>query len=115
MLLPPHTHENNAKDSEKEQEGCGLGLVDHAVFDQLTDMDNEDDHEFSKSIAETTFEQMDVALDAKDLSELSRLGHFLKGSSAFMGLRKVTATCEKIQYVGNRRDGEGNANVEDKA
>lgn len=32
---------------------------------------------------------------------MSRLGHFLKGSSAAIGLKKVKATCEKIQDVGN--------------
>lgn len=42
--------------------------------------------------------------DKDDLSELSRLGHFLKGSSAAIGLKKVKATCEKIQNIGNRQD-----------
>jgi osomolarity two-component system phosphorelay intermediate protein YPD1 len=45
--------------------------------------------------------------DKKDLPELSRLGHFLKGSSAAIGLKKVKATCEKIQNVGNRQDEDG--------
>lgn len=31
---------------------------------------------------------------------LSELGHFLKGSSAAIGLQKVHTTCEKIQYLG---------------
>lgn len=32
------------------------------------------------------------------------MGHFLKGSSAAIGLKKVKATCEKIQNIGNRQD-----------
>ncbi|KAG1445893.1 hypothetical protein G6F56_009753 [Rhizopus delemar] len=82
-----------------------------STFDQLLDMDDEDDHEFSYSIvvnyfeqAEATFKDMDDALEKKDLPELSRLGHFLKGSSAAIGLKKVKATCEKIQNVGNKLD-----------
>ncbi|KAG1413672.1 hypothetical protein G6F58_007353 [Rhizopus delemar] len=78
------------------------------TFDQLLDMDDEDDHEFSYSIvlnyfeqAEATFKDMDKALKNKDLKELSQLGHFLKGSSAAIGLKKVKSTCEKIQIVGN--------------
>ncbi|OAD65213.1 histidine Phosphotransfer protein, partial [Phycomyces blakesleeanus NRRL 1555(-)] len=89
-------------------------LIDMNTFDQLLDMDDEDDHDFSYSIvlnyfeqAEATFDDMDAALDKKDLSELSRLGHFLKGSSAAIGLRKVKATCEKIQNIGNRQNEEG--------
>ncbi|RUS23707.1 hypothetical protein BC938DRAFT_474736, partial [Jimgerdemannia flammicorona] len=73
LKLPQLTSsdENNAEDSEREQEQEqeeDLGLIDHTVFDQLTDMDDEEDHEFSKSIvwnyfeqAETTFEKMDAA------------------------------------------------------
>jgi osomolarity two-component system phosphorelay intermediate protein YPD1 len=44
-------------------------IIDHSVFDQLTEMDDEDDNEFSKSIvfnffeqAESTFTTMDTEL-----------------------------------------------------
>lgn len=47
----------------------------------------------------------------KNLSELSRLGHFLKGSSAAIGLKKVKATCEKIQNYGNCKDETGSSDV----
>jgi len=40
----------------------------------------------------------------KDLSKLSSLGHFLKGSSAALGVSKVQASCEKIQHYGQLRD-----------
>lgn len=36
----------------------------------------------------------------KDLPELSSSGHFLKGSSAALGLTRVQNTCERIQHCG---------------
>ncbi|KAI8336609.1 signal transduction histidine kinase [Chlamydoabsidia padenii] len=94
-------------------------LIDMNTFDQLLDMDDDDDdHEFSHSIVlnyfeqvETTFIDMDNALDKKDLPELSRLGHFLKGSSAAIGLKKIKATCEKIQNYGNCKDETGSSDI----
>ncbi|KAI8089654.1 signal transduction histidine kinase [Halteromyces radiatus] len=93
-------------------------LIDMNTFDQLLDMDDDDDHEFSYSIvldyfrqAEATFEDMDAALDKENLRELSRLGHFLKGSSAAIGLKKVKATCEKIQNIGNCKDETGSSEL----
>jgi osomolarity two-component system, phosphorelay intermediate protein YPD1 len=38
---------------------------------------------------------------------LSSLGHFLKGSSAAVGLIKLKASCEKIQNYGNKLDETG--------
>ena len=43
-----------------------------------------------------------------DLSQLSSYGHFLKGSSATLGLTKVKDSCEKIQHYGARKDESGN-------
>jgi HPt (histidine-containing phosphotransfer) domain-containing protein len=40
-----------------------------------------------------------------DLSELSSLGHFLKGSSAALGVSKVQLSCEDIQHYGHLREG----------
>ncbi|KAI8987573.1 signal transduction histidine kinase [Mycotypha africana] len=95
-------------------------LIDMNTFEQLLDMDDEDDHEFSLSIvnnyfeqAEATFKDMDSALEKKDLTELSRLGHFLKGSSAAIGLKKVKATCEKIQNIGNCQEEDGSKEIDD--
>jgi osomolarity two-component system phosphorelay intermediate protein YPD1 len=36
--------------------------------------------------------------------ELSSLGHFLKGSSATLGVTKVQDACESIQHYGDLRD-----------
>lgn len=95
--------------------------VDREVFDQILEMDEDDEREFSSGIvlgfldqAESTFKSMDVALyasqshhaagvlnrkyrKARNLTELSHLGHFLKGSSATLGFNKVKDECEKIQ------------------
>lgn len=84
-------------------------IIDRATFQQLLDMD-EADNIFSKGLvddyreqADTTFKEMDTALGRKDLTELSQLGHFLKGSSAAIGLKKVQSSCEKIQNYGSRK------------
>lgn len=45
--------------------------------------------------------------EEKDLATLSSLGHFLKGSSATLGLTKVKDSCEKIQHYGQKKDDEG--------
>ncbi|KDN52048.1 histidine-phosphotransfer domain, HPT domain-containing protein [Tilletiaria anomala UBC 951] len=86
-------------------------IIDMDIFGQLLEMDEEDDHEFSKSIvwnyfdqAKTTFEQMEKALEQEDLSELSTLGHFLKGSSAACGVIKVRDSCEYMQHYGKQKD-----------
>lgn len=101
--------------------------------------DDEDEREFSKSIvydfftqAESTFEKMDSNLyvfdfaselslhrltvlcsEKKDLAQLSALGHFLKGSSATLGLTKVKDSCEKIQHFGAHKDESGSKEVKD--
>ena len=43
----------------------------------------------------------------RDLAQLSALGHFLKGSSATLGLTKVKDSCEKIQHFGAKKDETG--------
>ncbi len=41
----------------------------------------------------------------KNLPELSSLGHFLKGSSAALGVSKVQLSCEHIQHYGQLHEG----------
>lgn len=50
----------------------------------------------------------------KNLSELSSLGHFLKGSSATLGLTHVKDGCEKIQHFGAGKDETGTTDEPDK-
>ncbi|KAJ3283625.1 hypothetical protein HDU79_008885 [Rhizoclosmatium sp. JEL0117] len=86
-------------------------IVDGTIFDQLLEMDDDDNREFSKGIArdfitqaETTLTELQESLEKKDLESLGRLGHFLKGSSAALGLKKLRATCENIQNYGRKVD-----------
>ena len=45
--------------------------------------------------------------NSKDLKQLSSLGHFLKGSSATLGLIKVRDGCESIQRFGKNENLDG--------
>jgi len=83
------------------------------TFQQILDLDEDGTREFSRGMAwayfsqvSTTFDDMDKAFEIKDLPKLSSLGHFLKGSSAALGVSKVQASCEKIQHYGQLRDEE---------
>lgn len=49
--------------------------------------------------------------EKKDLDQLSALGHFLKGSSATLGLTKVKDSCEKIQHFGAKKDESGSTEI----
>ncbi|CAN8103771.1 unnamed protein product [Discula destructiva] len=89
--------------------------VDKETFSQILEMDeDETEREFSKPLvfnffeqAEETFDKMDKALEEKDLSELSSLGHFLKGSSATLGFNKVRDSCQIIQQYGHKQTVDG--------
>ncbi|KAI1933380.1 Phosphorelay intermediate protein, partial [Ophidiomyces ophidiicola] len=50
-----------------------------------------------------------------DFNEVSQLGHFLKGSSATLGLTKVKDACEKLQHFGARKDESGTVDEPDNA
>lgn len=51
----------------------------------------------------------------KKLEELSQLGHFLKGSSATLGLTNVKDGCEKIQHFGAGKDEAGTVDEPDES
>ncbi|KAJ2001574.1 Phosphorelay intermediate protein [Coemansia thaxteri] len=96
-------------------------ILDLDAFNQLLSMDDENDeeYEFSRDIvhnyfeqATTTFADMDKALLDKDLSKLSSLGHFLKGSSATIGVKKVQECCKHIQYLGKLQGPSGEGSVD---
>ncbi|KAJ4368782.1 Phosphorelay intermediate protein [Neocucurbitaria cava] len=99
--------------------------IDPATFEQILEMDEDEvEREFSKSIvydffgqADSTFKKMDSSLEKKEgdyLKELSELGHFLKGSSATLGLTKVKDSCEKIQHYGSLKDETGVKDIKEK-
>ncbi|MCJ1280788.1 hypothetical protein MMC26_000105 [Xylographa opegraphella] len=89
--------------------------IDPMTFEQILEMDDdEEERDFSRSIvfgffeqAVATFHRMETCIAKRDLGELSQLGHFLKGSSATLGLTKVKDSCEKIQHYGARKDESG--------
>jgi osomolarity two-component system phosphorelay intermediate protein YPD1 len=96
--------------------------IDPATFEQILEMDEDEvDREFSKSIvfdffgqADSTFAKMDSNLEKQEedyLKTLSELGHFLKGSSATLGLTKVKDSCEKIQHYGSLKDETGTKDI----
>ncbi|GLB38355.1 putative CAIB BAIF family enzyme [Lyophyllum shimeji] len=98
----PESDPSESKDSD---------IVDMDTFRQLLELDDDATHDFSKGMAwayftqaEQTFKDMEKALAGQNLAQLSSLGHYLKGSSAALGLSKVQASCEKIQHFGQRRD-----------
>ncbi|KAG0241347.1 signal transduction histidine kinase [Mortierella sp. GBAus27b] len=104
-----------------ESEDEGDDIIDHKTFNQLLQMDDEEDREFSRNLvvdyfeqAEQTFEKLSEAMSRMDFADLTRLGHFLKGSSAAMGLVKVRGSCERLQHFGERKDAEGVATITDK-
>ncbi|PVH89344.1 histidine-phosphotransfer domain, HPT domain-containing protein [Cadophora sp. DSE1049] len=117
--MPEATTPRHEPEDPSEEGSVGLpdlgDSIDAVTFEQILEMDDdEDDREFSRSIvfsffeqAEQTFKKMDDALEEKDLATLSSLGHFLKGSSATLGLTKVKDSCEKIQHYGQKKDDEG--------
>ncbi|KAK0674512.1 putative multistep phosphorelay regulator [Cercophora samala] len=84
--------------------------VDNGIFSQILEMDESDhDRDFSEPLvsnffeqAEDTFEKMDRALAARDLNELSTLGHFLKGSSATLGFNRIRDSCQVVQQYGHK-------------
>jgi len=104
-----------------EEEVYVGGDIDRTTFEQILEMDEDPtEREFSRSIvfdffqqAAETFEKMDKFLEDGDLDQLSALGHFLKGSSATLGLTKVKDSCEKIQHFGARKDETGTHDVKD--
>ncbi|KAI4205005.1 MAG: hypothetical protein LQ350_000632 [Teloschistes chrysophthalmus] len=117
---------HDSQDDPSEAGSAGLpdfgDHIDLMTFEQILEMDDdEEERDFSKSIvfgffeqAENTFKNMDASLDNKDLAQLSSLGHFLKGSSATLGLTKVKDSCEKIQHFGASKDETGTTDVADK-
>ncbi|KAK0639267.1 signal transduction histidine kinase [Cercophora newfieldiana] len=110
-----YTYDRDDEDTLKMAAADFGDHVDTATFSQILEMD-EDSHDFSMPLvlnffeqAEETFEKMDLAVASKDLPELSRLGHFLKGSSATLGFTKIKDSCQIIQQYGSNLNVDGSA------
>ncbi|KAK2865069.1 hypothetical protein FQN49_003938 [Arthroderma sp. PD_2] len=118
-MAPSAAQTEDGRDSKSSLHDCKD--LDATTFEQILEMDDDAEREFSRSIvygffdqAEATFVKMESAITEKDLSQLSQLGHFLKGSSATLGLTKVKDACEKIQNYGQQKDESGVHNEPDK-
>lgn len=92
-------------------------LIDEAIFSQLLEMDDNDDHDFSKSLVIDYFVQVDESMEKfetlmknKQFHDVAALGHYLKGSSAGIGALHIREICESIQHYENHiksgKDGE---------
>ncbi|TIC19293.1 hypothetical protein E3Q12_04271 [Wallemia mellicola] len=101
-----------AKEAKKPDPSNPQGIVDMETFGQILEMDeDENDRDFSSGIvynfyeqAFETFKELDTALKEEDMHTLHTKGHFLKGSSAALGLIKLKQSCEKIQVFGKLQD-----------
>ncbi|POR37442.1 Multistep phosphorelay regulator 1 [Tolypocladium paradoxum] len=89
-------------------------VLDMTAFNQVLGLDAPGNNVFSLSIvvdffsqAEDTFVSMDEALQQRDLNGLASLGHYLKGSSAAVGLIKVRDGCGKIERFGKKQNENG--------
>jgi len=98
--------------------GLTEDFLDATTFEQLLEMDDDDEREFSKGIVWNYFDQVkgsfapiEEGIRKRDFHALSSLGHYLKGSSAAVGLVKLKASCEKIQNYGNKLDETGNTSI----
>ncbi|KAH7097381.1 signal transduction histidine kinase [Auriculariales sp. MPI-PUGE-AT-0066] len=90
-------------------------VIDEDTFAQILELEEDDgSYDFSLGMtqayltqAKDTFKEMDEALGRKDLKRLSELGHFLKGSSAALGVSKVHHSCEYMQNYGKCKNATG--------
>lgn len=107
-------------ESKAKKEAVPESCIDMSTFEQILELD-EDDPERTFSIGivqnyyeqvETTFQQMEDALAKKDVATLSSLGHFLKGSSAALGVTKMQATCEMMQHYGHLKEADGTGKID---
>ena len=80
------------------------GDINWELIEQLMELDDDDQHEFSRQILEDFFVQMKAEIPKlkqliaeRKLKEVASLGHFLKGSSAAVGAVRISSICEKIQ------------------
>jgi HPt (histidine-containing phosphotransfer) domain-containing protein len=101
------TSADNEPDEDVEEEG----VIDVDTFSQILELDDGDEQEFSKGMvdeylaqAAETFRKLDVALQDRDLSELSSLSHYLKGSSGTLGVIHIHSSCDKIHCWAQQQD-----------
>ncbi|KAL7414424.1 signal transduction histidine kinase [Mrakia frigida] len=106
LAFPSSTHLPSPRSSSLQDTNP---IIDMETFNQLQEMDDdEDEREFSRGIIWTYFEQVPEKFDVigenlttANYLEVSQVAHFLKGSSAALGVARVTELFEKIQITAN--------------
>jgi len=102
-ITTPKEKSDSKEVEKKESKPSKQDIIDMEVFNQIVELDDGDSSFVSAMVTEyleqvdSTFNEMDQAMETKDLKEISQLGHFLKGPSAALGVKQVSSTCEKIQ------------------
>lgn len=81
-----------------------MDVIDFEAYEQLFDLDEENDDSFSKGLLDGFYEQvtetiarMEAAIQAKDHAEITHAAHFLKGSSGVIGAAQVREFCANIE------------------
>ncbi|KXS10147.1 histidine-phosphotransfer domain, HPT domain-containing protein [Gonapodya prolifera JEL478] len=116
---PTPSPENSDRDEDSysdedgdDQEGAfpsvDTSIIDETFFYQLLGMDeDEKERECSSGIvlsffeqARTKFAEMEQELWKADIEAIGKMGHFLKSSAAYVGLKTVRASCEELQHLG---------------
>mmetsp|Transcript_36669 Transcript_36669/g.59266 ORF Transcript_36669/g.59266 Transcript_36669/m.59266 type:complete len:147 (+) Transcript_36669:121-561(+) len=89
-------------------------LLDESIFDQLEELQDETQPHFVEEVItlylETSAEklaEMQSLLEKKDLDELAKSAHSLKGSSANIGAVKVVKICADLKGLCENRDYQG--------
>lgn len=80
-------------------------LINEDAINQLLEMDDGDNHDFSSEILTQFFDQVDTKtpefdtfFQNKDWDSIGKLGHFFKGSAAGVGAQKLKDICDDIQH-----------------
>ena len=97
-----------------------LPVVEKDMFQQILSLDDDqDNYEFTKQLVDQFFDQAQQTISQIELlmyafllifrkqgnlAEISKQGHFLKGSSAALGLARIRSACEAIQHYGLGKD-----------
>ena len=79
-------------------------LINWEIFNQLLQLDDNDQHDFSKqllldffSLLDETIDKMNTKIQENEFKQVNEFGHFLKGGAAGIGASGIAKICEKIQ------------------
>ena len=82
-----------------------MHVIDEAQLEEFLDMDDDEERSFTTDLLNKFFAETEELLPAMqallahhDLEELSRKGHFIKGSAAMLGAAQVRDIANQIQH-----------------